>query len=52
LAQGLTITAGPIVNEVEARLFQADFCPEWELKVLLPVSAGDCSWEIVYCLFL
>jgi len=49
---GLTIKAGPVVNEVEERLFHVDFCPEWELKHPFPVSAGDYFWEFVSCLFL
>jgi cardiolipin synthase len=49
---GLIVRGGPVVSEVEERLFQADFCPEWELKQPFPVSVGDYFWEMVSSLFL
>src|SRR5206468_3467570 len=37
---------GPVVADLEGCLFEPDFCPGWELKEPLPVTAGDylCEW--------
>lgn len=49
---GLAIAAGPIVKEIEDRLFQPDFRPEWELKEPLPVTIKDyaCDFLAGFCL--
>jgi cardiolipin synthase len=49
---GLAVSAGPLIDDVEQRLFQVDFCPEWELKKPLPASACDYAWEVLssFCL--
>jgi phosphatidylserine/phosphatidylglycerophosphate/cardiolipin synthase-like enzyme len=49
---GLAIGAGPVIAEVEERLFRADFRPEWELLGPLPLSAGDRAAELLASLFL
>jgi cardiolipin synthase len=38
---GLAIGGGPIIAEMEDRLFRADFRPEWELTEPLTVTAFD-----------
>jgi cardiolipin synthase len=49
---GLAIGAGPVITELEERLFQQDFRPEWELHAPLPLTAGDCAAELLASLFL
>jgi cardiolipin synthase len=44
---GLSILAGPVVTQLEERLFRADFCPEWEIKEPLRLSLADCFWELL-----
>lgn len=44
---GFSVTAGPLIAEVEQRLFGADLCPAWELKEPLPVTAKDYGWELL-----
>ncbi len=48
---GLAISGGPAVAEVEARLFQPDFNPAWELTAPLPVSPLDYLAEMVAGVF-
>jgi phosphatidylserine/phosphatidylglycerophosphate/cardiolipin synthase-like enzyme len=43
---GLAVGAGPLIEEVEQRLFAPDFRPEWELKAPLPVSFKDYLCEM------
>lgn len=43
---GLAIGAGPVIEEVEQRLFLPDFRPEWELKGPLPVTLKDYLCEV------
>ena len=49
---GLAIGAGPVVGELEQKLFLPDFRPEWEMKAPLPLSAKDYAWELLanFCL--
>jgi cardiolipin synthase len=42
----------PLVTDVEARLFAADFRPEWELKQPLPVGVMDYLAEALAAAFL
>jgi len=49
---GLSIGAGPFIDELEQRLFLADFLPEWEVTRPLPVTAGDYLAEMVATLVL
>jgi cardiolipin synthase len=44
---GLTIQQSPLVGEIETRLFDPDFRPEWELRQPLPVSIGDYLGEML-----
>jgi cardiolipin synthase len=44
---GVAINGGPVVAEVEDWLFAPDFCPQWELKEPLRVSAGDYVCELI-----
>ncbi len=49
---GLAITDAALVLDMECRLFEADFRPEWELREPLPLSLRDYFWEVVasFCL--
>ncbi len=49
---GLAIGAGPVVEELEQRLFQEDFRPEWELTCPVPTQPGDkfCEFLASFCL--
>jgi cardiolipin synthase len=49
---GLAVSAGPVIAELEQRIFLADFRPEWELHEPLPLSAGDRAAELLASLFL
>ena len=49
---GLAVSAGPVIAELEQRVFCADFRPEWELHAPLPLSAGDRAAELLASLFL
>jgi hypothetical protein len=44
---GLAVSAGPLIQEVEDRLFAPDFRPEWEVKEPSPVSLTDYVYELV-----
>lgn len=39
--QGLAIGYGPVIQELEERVFMVDFNPEWEVKEPLPVTFRD-----------
>lgn len=49
---GLAIGAGPVIGELEEKLFLPDFRPEWELTGPLPLCAKDYAWELLanFCL--
>jgi cardiolipin synthase len=44
---GVLIAPGPIVAELEERLFLTDFQPEYELHAPLPLSPGDRAAELL-----
>jgi len=44
---GLAISAGPAIEELEERLFHADFRDEWELTEPLPVTPLDRLYELL-----
>jgi phosphatidylserine/phosphatidylglycerophosphate/cardiolipin synthase-like enzyme len=49
---GLAVVDGPLVRELEERLFLADFRPEWELTEPLPLSPLDYLYELLAAGFL
>jgi cardiolipin synthase len=49
---GLAVSAGPVIAELEQRLFRADFRPEWELHAPLPLGPADRAAELLASLFL
>src|SRR5207249_2877769 len=49
---GVSISAGPIIAEIEQRIFLTDFRDEWEITKPLPVKVGDYLSEVVANLFL
>jgi cardiolipin synthase len=49
---GLAVAAGPIIAELEEKLFQEDFRPEWEVTAPLPVGLDDYLCELVATLML
>jgi cardiolipin synthase len=49
---GLALCDCPLVQELEERLFQPDFCPLWELAQPVPLHPGDCLSELVAGLWL
>lgn len=49
---GVIFGPGPIVNELEAVLFQPDFNPDWELHAPLPLTCEDFAYEMLAALFL
>jgi cardiolipin synthase len=44
---GVAVSDGPFLAEFEARLFEADFNPEWELTAPLDLSPLDYLYELV-----
>jgi cardiolipin synthase len=44
---GLSVSGGPLIAEVEERLFQVDFQPAWELTQPLPTTARDYLSELL-----
>jgi cardiolipin synthase A/B len=44
---GVAVSDGPFIPEFEARLFEADFCPEWELTAPLDVTPLDYVYELI-----
>jgi phosphatidylserine/phosphatidylglycerophosphate/cardiolipin synthase-like enzyme len=44
---GVAISAGPAIDELEERLFRADFQDEWELTEPLPVTPLDRLYELL-----
>jgi cardiolipin synthase len=49
---GLAVGEGPLIAELERRLFLPDFRPEWELTEPLPLSAAEYLYEALASLFL
>jgi cardiolipin synthase len=49
---GLAISSGPVIGEIEERLFQLDCRPEWELTKPVPLFPGDrmCDFLSSLCL--
>jgi cardiolipin synthase A/B len=45
--QGLAISDGPFIGEIEERLFLPDFDPTWELTEPLPLSPLDYLYEFI-----
>jgi cardiolipin synthase len=52
LELGLAIGGGPVLKELDERLFLPDFQPEWELTSPLPVGVRDRLSEMLvsFCL--
>jgi hypothetical protein len=48
---GLAINEGPVIEEIEQRLFQADMQDEWELTEPLPVGPLDYLAEFLASTF-
>lgn len=44
---GLAVVAGPLIREIEERVFLADFRPEWELTEPLPLTPLDYLYELL-----
>ena len=44
---GLALHGGPLVREIEERLFLVDFQPDWELKQPLSVGPWDYLYEMI-----
>ena len=44
---GVSISIGPLIDEVEQRIFLTDFRPEWEVKQPLEVNLGDYLCEVI-----
>jgi cardiolipin synthase A/B len=49
---GLAFCAGPVIADLEERLFLPDFKDEWELREPLPVAAVDYLCEVIGSLWL
>ena len=49
---GLAVCAGPLIAELEEKLFLEDFRPEWEVTEPLPVTLGDYACELLATLLL
>ena len=49
---GVSISSGPLIEEVEQTLFLPDFHPEWEVRKPLDVTFGDYICEMVANLIL
>jgi cardiolipin synthase len=49
---GVVVEGGPVIRELEQRVFEPDCCPDWELTEPLPVSVGDYIAEVLTSLFL
>jgi cardiolipin synthase len=49
---GLSVGAGPLIGEIEERLFHTDFRPEWELTEPLHLNWGDYACELLASLAL
>jgi cardiolipin synthase len=49
---GLAISAGPLIQELEEKLFAPDFRPEWEVKEPSPLSFTDYVYEVLADLFM
>ncbi len=49
---GVAVSAGPVIAELEERLFRPACRDDWELKEPLPLSLCDRAWELLAGLFL
>jgi cardiolipin synthase len=49
---GVVFGPGPVVEELETTLFQADFNPDWELHEPLPLTCEDYYYEMLGALLL
>jgi cardiolipin synthase len=49
---GLAVSAGPLIADLEEKLFLADFRPEWELLKPMPLEWYDYFSEVVASLML
>jgi cardiolipin synthase len=49
---GLAIGYGPMIQELEERVFMVDFNPEWEVKEPLPVTCRDYLRALIASLLL
>ena len=49
---GLAVGGGPLIAELEHRLFEADFRPEWEVKETMPTTVSDYLAELLANMFL
>jgi cardiolipin synthase A/B len=49
---GVALSHGPLVGELEGRLFQADFRPEWEVCEPLPLAGYEPLAEALASIFL
>jgi cardiolipin synthase len=49
---GVAVGAGPMIDNLEERLFLPDFRPEWELTHPLPLTGSEYLDEIIASLFL
>jgi cardiolipin synthase len=44
---GVSISTGPLIDEIEQRVFLHDLKPEWEIKEPLEVNLGDYLCEVI-----
>lgn len=49
---GVVVAAGPVVTELEEKLFLADFHQDWELREPLKLAPGDRACDLLASLFL
>ncbi len=49
---GVVIETGPVIAEMEQRVFRADFRPEWEMHERLHLSLSDYFDEVIASCFL
>jgi cardiolipin synthase len=49
---GVVVAAGPVVTELEEKLFLVDFNQEWELREPLKLAPGDHACDLLASLFL
>jgi cardiolipin synthase len=44
---GLAVGAGPLIEEIDERVFHTDFRPDWEMHEAMPLSLKDYLCEIL-----
>ncbi len=49
---GVIFGPGPFLEELNQRVFQPDFNPDWELHAPLPLTAVDYAYELLAAFFL